>query len=192
MLKYIKTSLRRIYEKKNIKYIMLTFILIVLDQVIKLIVKNYYNMRRPLIKDLISFSPTLNSKYSYINSLFNLNMSKFFSTLLVVLILLVSYSFYMYYNYRYKENLFSTLFGVFFFSGAICSIIDKIFWNGSLDYIKIHGFFTFDMKDVYISIAEIIILIAASPNLKKLNGLDEKALRKDYYIFIKNQFKLKS
>ncbi|MGG7163205.1 signal peptidase II [Clostridium ihumii] len=179
-------------KKKNMKYIMLTFILIVLDQVIKLIVKNYYNMSKPLIKDLISFSPTLNSKYSYINSLLNLDMSKIFSTLLVVLILLVSYSIYMYYNYRYKENLFSNLFGVFFFSGAICSIIDKIFWNGSLDYIKIHGFFTFDMKDVYISIAEIIILIAALRNLKKLNDLDEKALRKDYYIFIKNQFKLKS
>lgn len=35
-------------------------------------------------------------------------------------------------------------------AGVICSIIDRIFWGSSLDYIRIKGFFVFDLKDIFI------------------------------------------
>ena len=43
-------------------------------------------------------------------------------------------------------------------AGSICSLIDKLFWGGSLDFIQIPLFFTFDLKDCYLSLAVLIFV----------------------------------
>ena len=62
------------------------------------------------------------------------------------------YLFYQYLNKQFGTNKIINSMYAFIFSGAMCSLIDKIFWNGSLDYILVNAFFTFDLKDVYINI----------------------------------------
>lgn len=42
-------------------------------------------------------------------------------------------------------------------SGCLCSLIDKIFWKGSLDYILCYETILFDLKDVYIILALILL-----------------------------------
>lgn len=48
-----------------------------------------------------------------------------------------------------------------FFSGAICPLINSIYWKGSIDYIRIFNKITFDLKDCYIS-GVIILMITIS------------------------------
>lgn len=47
------------------------------------------------------------------------------------------------------------------FAGSLCSLIDKVFWGGSLDFIQIPKLFTFDLKDCYLSITQILFIIVA-------------------------------
>ncbi len=41
---------------------------------------------------------------------------------------------------------------ILLFSGGLCSLIDKIFWGGSLDFLHIHNLFIADIKDIFITI----------------------------------------
>ena len=41
---------------------------------------------------------------------------------------------------------------LFILSGALCSLIDKIFYGGSLDFIGISNLFIADIKDMYINL----------------------------------------
>ncbi|MGH4119158.1 signal peptidase II [Clostridium sp.] len=71
----------------------------------------------------------------------------------------------------------------FIFSGAICSLFDKIFWNGSLDYILVNGFFTFDLKDVYINVFSGLIILLLLFKNKFLNQIDDNIV-KDFTKYI--------
>lgn len=71
----------------------------------------------------------------------------------------------------------------FIFSGAMCSLIDKIFWNGSLDYILVNGFFTFDLKDVYINIFIGLLILSLLLKNKVLNQIDDNIV-KDFTKYI--------
>jgi len=75
----------------------------------------------------------------------------------------------------------------FLFSGAICSLIDKVFWNGSLDYILVKGLFTFDLKDVYINVFIGLLILSLILGDKVLKQIDDDDLLKDFakYIFKK-------
>ena len=68
----------------------------------------------------------------------------------------------------------------FLFSGAFCSLIDKIFWDGSLDYILVKGFFTFDLKDVYLNVFNGLLILSVLINNKILEQIDTKVLLKDF------------
>lgn len=61
---------------------------------------------------------------------------------------------------------------VLFFAGAICSFIDSLFWGGSIDYIRLFTWFTFDLKDCYISAVLVLIVISAVIYSKELDKLD--------------------
>lgn len=46
-------------------------------------------------------------------------------------------------------------------AGCFCSLIDKIFWGGSLDFLQIPNLFIFDGKDVYLTLSEVFFVILA-------------------------------
>ena len=76
----------------------------------------------------------------------------------------------------------------FILSGAICSLIDKIFWNGSLDYILVNGFFTFDLKDVYINIFNGVLILSLLLKNKALSKIDDNII-KDFTKYILRNYK---
>lgn len=43
-------------------------------------------------------------------------------------------------------------------SASICSLVDKVYWGGSLDYILVFSYIV-DLKDLYIGIACIIAVV---------------------------------
>ena len=48
---------------------------------------------------------------------------------------------------------------LFVLSGALCSLIDKIFYGGSLDFIGISNLFIADIKDLYINLGLFFFII---------------------------------
>ncbi len=177
--------------KKN-KFILITLILILIEQGIKLIINaKYLEASIPIIKNYIYFDPLFNRDYSWINSLFQLGVSKFIHIFLVAFIIIgiiVVYQFIVYKNYNTK--LLSTTLS-FVLAGGICSFIDKIFWDGSLDYIYIVNYFTFDLKDVYINVFIFLMIMMFIIDHQGIRTAKEDTFLTELkdYVLRKNEFK---
>jgi signal peptidase II len=139
-------------NKTNLTWI-LAASLIALDQVIKLFI-NHYLLGKvyPLIPPVIYLDPLFNTSYSWYNSMLGWGVGKWTHVAIVGLLMVIIYFFFHFRNERYGVKTIINVGFAFIFAGATCSLIDKIFWNGSLDYIRVTGFFTFDLKDVFINV----------------------------------------
>lgn len=171
------------------RFIGMVSILIILDQVIKLIINQFYYSRNfNIVNDYVQFKPYLNIKYSWVNSILNLGISRILHTLIVIIVIVLISVLYKFIKTTYtKSSILDYLF-LFVLSGSICSLIDKIFWGGSLDYIYLKGLFIFDLKDVYISVFEILLVIVILINFKSINKMSEKQLFRDLKNFVGNEF----
>ena len=120
--------MKKIIEDNKITQIMI-LVLVILEQTIKIIVKDYYGVKVLIIENILYFEPILNDNYSYINSLFNLGWSKTFHIIMVILVLFFSYYVFKYLEAKNIKNSMINIIKVFLFAGVICSLLDKIFWN---------------------------------------------------------------
>ncbi len=116
--------------------------------------------------------------------MFQLGISKWVHIAFVSIIVVLIYLFYKYlYDQVGTNNLINGMFA-FLFSGAVCSLIDKLFWDGSLDYILVKGFFTFDLKDVYLNIFNGLLILSLVLHNKDLKQLDDKEILKNFVRYI--------
>ncbi|GKX30102.1 peptidase A8 [Vallitalea longa] len=137
-------------KKRTISFWIIT--LIAMDQIIKLIIKQYYFQKDiNILGGLVYFRPVINTSYSWFNSLFDLGVgyySHIIFNILTIILMLVAINYIYYYN---NNSTLTDIITILFISGAICSLIDKIFYGGSLDFIYLRSLFTFDIKDCYVS-----------------------------------------
>lgn len=154
----------------------ITLVLIAIEQGMKLVIHgNYLDLNLPILSPWLYFSPVFNRDYSWLNSMLQLGVGKWVHIVLVSVILFLLYLFYKFLNRDTATTALPDTMFAFIFSGAICSLIDKLFWNGSLDYIALTGFFTFDLKDVYINVFNgllIFMLLIDYKGLKRVNTND--------------------
>ena len=68
-------------------------------------------------------------------------------------------------------------------AGSLCSLIDKLFWGGSLDFLQIPTLFIFDLKDCYLTVAEVIFVVIGILHSKEISV-------KEYLYFVCNKFNL--
>jgi len=163
-------------------------ILITIEQGIKLIInQNYLEANIPIISPWIYFDPMFNRDYSWFNSMLQLNIDKWVHILIVLGILIVIYLFYKFLDSCKIEGRIIDIMFAFIISGALCSLVDKVFWNGSLDYILIRGFFTFDLKDVYINVFNGLLLLIFVIDYKGLRKTSDDDIIKDFIRFIRNK-----
>lgn len=168
------------------QFVGFTALLIVIEQWIKVIInKSYLDAFDPILEPYLYFKPMFNRDYSWINSLFQFGVSKWVHVVLVSLIILVIVLAYNYISYKnLNTGLVSTSFA-FLLAGGICSLIDKVVWDGSLDYIYVKGYFTFDLKDVYIDIFIGLILLMFVFDYKGFRKSDDDGFIKDFISFLK-------
>ena len=158
---------------KSKKTYLAVIILIIIDQVIKIIINNnFFDKRFCILPHLLYFEPMFNRQYSWINSMLELGIGKYVHISLVEIITILIYLFYKYINEKFGNKKIINIMYAFIFSGAMCSLIDKIFWNGSLDYILVNGHFTFDLKDVYINIFNCLLILVLLLKNKVLKQID--------------------
>jgi signal peptidase II len=150
------------------------FFLIVIEQFIKLVINiNFLDKRFAIFPPLLYFEPMFNRRYSWINSMLQIGDGKWMHIIIVSIMTILIFLFYNYLSNKLGNIRIINAMFAFIFSGAVCSLIDKIFWNGSLDYILVNGLFTFDLKDVYINIFNGLLLILIFFKNETLNKIND-------------------
>ncbi|QUH31737.1 signal peptidase II [Vallitalea guaymasensis] len=145
------------FSKYKNLILIITFIL--LDQIIKILINTYWIDNYYDISNKIAIKPMLNKDYSYVNSTFGIDMSLQTHIILISLVLLVLIIIYKYILAN-NTNLRLLVLGLnLLIAGCICSLSDKFLWAGSLDYICVKGLLVLDLKDIYLIVAEIILII---------------------------------
>lgn len=135
--------------KKNL---LKTIILIVIDQVVKIIIKNFFMYTKLYLKGVVGFFPYLNtSQLSMFNNEMHMNLNYWKLIIINIIAIGILVGLYIILKRGSKEKSIKYLnkMFVFLFSGIVCSLIDKIFWGGSLDYFLI-GSQVMDIKDLYL------------------------------------------
>lgn len=144
---YLGSKFREGIKKSFLNLIIILFI--ALDQSIKLIFLNI---------EKIGIIPVKNHAYSTFNQLFNINISIIGLIVINLILIMVSIWGYKIHIKSYGKSLWSDFFIIFICSGLICSLLDKVFWNGSVDFINFSNLIIFDFKDVYL-VMSIFLLI---------------------------------
>lgn len=159
--------------------------LIALDQLIKLIINDQFlDAKAAIIKPFLYFEPMFNRHYSWINSMLRLAVSKWVHVSLTALICVLIILFFIFLSKKEKTNgVINTSFA-FLLAGAVCSLIDKVLWDGSLDYILLDGCFTFDLKDVYINVFNGILIFLLIFRNKTIGIFEDKTLFRDFLRFV--------
>lgn len=172
----------------KIQILMVFIVLMLIDQGCKLLIKKYFfTSYFEVIPGFLSFNPIINTQGSWLNARFNFNMS---FTLLIIfnsISLLLFIEIYRYVLSLGTKAYWSDLTFLFIFSGALCSLIDKIFYGGSLDFIGISDLFIADIKDIYINIGLLFFIMSTYKTgyLKE----DDSTTIKDDWNSVKDFFK---
>lgn len=169
----------------NIKTWLGVVFLVALEQGIKIIINNnYLDRNSPIAPPLLYFKPTFNRDYSWFNSMLQLGVGKWAHIVVVAVLSILIYLFYDFICHKKGGSKSIDILFAFVFSCAVCSLIDKVFWDGSLDYIQVKGFFTFDLKDVYVNVFIALLLLLILIKSKAIRALEDKNLAKDFVKYI--------
>lgn len=168
------------------KFILPISILIIIDQAVKLFIKKYlFDIQMVFIEGIIGFYPKINTNQSWGGNYIAILANPIVANVLTILIFFIIITAYQFYRSKSKkESLPAMIIFTFVMAGCLCSFIDKIFWGGSLDFLDIPGLFIFDLKDGYLTVAEILFVIIGVKYNKQINV---KEYMKFAYSFIRKQ-----
>lgn len=177
----------------NSKLTIIIFIIFLLiDQGSKLIIGLYFfDNKFDIIPDLLSFHPIINTKGSWLNARFDFGLGFNFLIIINAIALFFFVEIYRYIKSHGKKSFWADLTFIFIVCGALCSLIDKVFYGGSLDFIGISNLFIADIKDIYINLGifSFIMEIYTSGYLSEDDNTsikDDLKLLKKFLIFIKS------
>lgn len=156
------------------------FILMIVDQGIKIVIKLFlFNSYFDIFNGFLSFNPIINTDGSWLNARFGTSVSFPILITLNIIALIIFIELYRYYKSKGYKNIFSDLAMIFIVAGASCSLIDKIFYGGSLDFIGISNLFIADFKDMYINIGILFLIILLYNNGFFSSG-EDTTLKEDF------------
>lgn len=145
------------------KFFTFIFGLVAIDQIIKLIITSkYIDANLVLIPGMLFFRPIQNTNLSWIASLLDYKAPVLLMILTQVFALIIFSLSYRYLSYLwFQGRKFLNGMMIFLIAGIVCSFIDVVFWGGSIDFIRLFDWFTFDFKDIYLDtgIAFLILFI---------------------------------
>ncbi|HWT27014.1 MAG TPA: signal peptidase II [Mobilitalea sp.] len=174
--------------KRKINIIYTILLAVSIDQAIKIYIsRNMMNKEFDILGNILGFSPYVNSDYSWINSISNLGINRITHIIVNVLMIFIIFMAYDFIKTRYTASNYIKVTFTFLFAGGICSLIDKVAWGGSLDYVWLKGFFIFDLKDLYLSIFIGFVILGMILN-KELMKMNEKTLIKEFAAYFKVKY----
>ncbi|GAB6168557.1 hypothetical protein JCM1393_10170 [Clostridium carnis] len=139
--------------------------LMIIDQGIKVLIKMFFfNNYFEIVPKFLSFSPIINTDGSWLNARFDFGVG--FPILIIIntIALVLFLELYRYYLHNGNKSFWGDMCFLFITSGALCSLIDKVFYGGSLDFIGISDLFIADIKDVYINLGILFFIMCIYKN----------------------------
>jgi signal peptidase II len=195
----LATFLGKIFRvKKGINWIFLAMAVAV-DQGIKayLFSLEWESISMALVEPVFFIEPTHNTLGSYLWVLLKLKQgSHLLNMILFTLVGFVIVEMWRFYVRRKRNSFWINGFIHLFLAGLLANLIDNGFRGGSLDYITIKPFYTFDLKDLYITLCELFLITELIDNhlLKRLFHMPKEESRKlnqEFIRFVKNDLKIK-
>lgn len=194
----LSTALEHFFTiKKGINWVFLG-VAVAMDQGIKayLFSLEWESISIPLIKPVFYIEPTQNTLGSYLWVLLGLKQgSHLVNIILFSLIGIIFIEVWRFYVKRKRNSFWINGFIHLFLAGLVANLIDNAFWGGSLDYVTIKPFYTFDLKDLYITLCELFLITELIDNrlLKRFLNMpreESKQLNRDFIRFIKRDFRI--
>lgn len=194
----IATGLEQLFTvKQGINWIFLG-LAVVIDQGIKtyLFSLEWESISIKLIEPVFYIEPTQNTLGSYLWVLLGLKQgSHLLNIILFSLIGIVFIEVWRFYVKRKRNSFWINGFIHLFLAGLSANLIDNAIWGGSLDYITIKPFYTFDLKDLYITLCELFLVTELIDNrlLRRFLTMpkeDSKKLNSEFIHFIKRDFRI--
>jgi signal peptidase II len=194
----LSTTLEYLFTiKKGINWIFLATA-VAIDQGIKayLFSLEWESISIPLIKPVFFIEPTQNTLGSYLWVLLGLKQGyHFLNIILFSLIGILFLEVWRFYVRRKRNSFWINGFIHLFLAGLAANLIDNAFWGGSLDYVTIKPFYTFDLKDLYITLCELFLITELIDNrlLKRFLNMpreESKQLNRDFIRFVKRDLRI--
>lgn len=152
--------------------------LISADQLLKLWIFRFFrNSNVVLIPQVLRFHPVQNKNLNWIASVADYKTTVIQMAVLqaaAVILALLAYRYLAYCSGGRWERLLSKLFILFFVAGICGSTLDVMLWGGSLDFIRLFNWFTFDVKDIYLSASVLFLILYSLAYLKRYYRLDSQ------------------
>jgi len=198
LLAALATSLETFFKvRKGINWIFLV-IAVAVDQGIKayLFSLDWESVSVPLIEPVFYIEPTQNTLGSYLWVLLGFKKgSHLVNIILFSVIGILFIEIWRFYVSRKRNSFWINGFIHLFLAGLAANLIDNAFWGGSLDYVTIKPFYTFDLKDLYITLCELFFLTELVDNrlLKRLLNMpreESRQLNRDFLEFVKRDFRI--
>lgn len=195
----LATTLQYLFKvKKGINWIFLAFA-VGIDQAIKayLFSLDWASISIPLIEPVFYIEPTHNTLGSYLWVLLGLKEgSHLLNIILFSLIGVLFIEIWRFYVAKKRNSFWINGFIHLFLAGLAANLIDNAFWGGSLDYITIKPFYTFDLKDLYITLCELFLITELIDNhlLKRFLNMpkeDSRRINREFISFIKKDFRIR-
>jgi signal peptidase II len=183
--------------KKGVNWIFL-LCAVAVDQGIKtyLFSLEWETISIPLIEPVFYIEPTQNTLGSYLWVLLKLEKgSHLLNIILFSLVGIIFIEVWRFYVKRKRNSFWINGFIHLFLAGLLANLIDNAFWGGSLDYITIKPFYTFDLKDLYITLCELFLVTELVDNhllrrFIKMPRDESKKLNRDFIRFVKKDFRI--
>ncbi len=194
----LATALEHLFKvRKGINWIFLAGA-VAIDQAIKayLFSLDWKSISIPIIEPVFYIEPTQNTLGSYLWVLLGLKEgSHLLNIILFSLIGILFIEIWRFYVSKKRNSFWINGFIHLFLAGLAANLIDNAFWGGSLDYITIKPFYTFDLKDLYITLCELFLITELIDNrlLKRFLNMpkdDSKRINKEFFGFIKKDFRI--
>lgn len=176
-------------EFKLKRIILYTIFFVLIDQVIKVLLYNNFKYDyHYTITEFLALHLQFNTYGNFLSARFRIEYNAYYMAfiyiislpLTVLLIYCLKY-FVLFLKLSPKFNYFNIL----AISGLVSSLLDKLFWGYTLDYIEISYIGIFDLKDCYLFVGLIgitIFFILTEINAKKIKL---KVISKEIFEFIK-------
>jgi len=192
----LATALEKLFKvRKGINWIFL-LVAVGIDQGIKawLFSMEWESISIPLIKPVFFIEPTQNTLGSYLWVVLGLKKgSHLLNIILFSLVGIIFIEIWRFYVSRKRNSFWINGFIHLFLAGLAANLIDNGFWGGSLDYVTIKPFYTFDLKDLYITLCELFLITELIDNklLKRFLNMPKdqsRQLNRDFMKFLKKDF----
>jgi len=194
----LATLLEHIFPVRNgINWIFLG-VALALDQLIKAYFFSieWETFSMALIEPVFYIEPTHNTRGSYLWVLLKIDrVPHFLNIVLFILVGVVFVEVWRFYVRRKRNSFWINGFIHFFLAGLLANLADNAFRGGSLDYVTIKPLYTFDLKDLYITLCELFLITELLDNrllrrMIKMPGKESRKLQSDFILFVKRDLRL--